>query len=250
MSRPALEALEKRLGEAEEVALSLLYSDRSSLLRKESSWQPRHGAVECEGVCVAVACDIEEDRQQRKVEFYLLPMDSNHPEKDRWTRNQLQTILSSQKTQTLCYSAQELMVTVIEHYSLTTEAYVNWRAFDPHIAAWLLDSEHPPSSFSELLSKYKIRKSLQSVPSANNTICSDLMQLGPLALTLYQEMQKHGLWQLFSCIETPLIPLLAGAHVNLSQNCNAGREHTHTSGWLTTPAHIGMANNTRTHRDG
>ena len=86
MSRPALEALEKRLGEAEEVALSLLYSDRSSLLRKESSRQPRHSAVECEGVCVAVACDIEEDRQERKVEFYLLPMDSNHPEKDRWTR--------------------------------------------------------------------------------------------------------------------------------------------------------------------
>ena len=94
-SRPALEDLEKKLQQAEEVALSLLYSDGTSLLRKESSRQQHCGDVECEGVCLALACG-GGDGECKKLEFYLLPMDANQPAINQWTR------LANSRSRVMC----------------------------------------------------------------------------------------------------------------------------------------------------
>ena len=84
-SQPALEGLEKKLQQAEEVAISLLYSDGTSLLRKESPQQQHCGDVECEGVCLALACE-GGGGGCKTLEFYLLPMDANRPAINQWTR--------------------------------------------------------------------------------------------------------------------------------------------------------------------
>ena len=97
----------------------------------------------------------------------------------------------------------------------------NWRPLDTDVGAWLLDPDHTPNSFSELLARYGMQQ-MAPPTSAGGTgedwtlqaLRLDLSLLGPLLVKIYHQLQAKQLLEIFLEIESKLIPILAGTHTH------------------------------------
>ena len=75
-------------------------------------------------------------------------------------------------------------------------AWKGWCPLDTGLGAWLLDPDHTPSSFSELLARHGMQQlapppSSPALPEETGvaTVHQDLALLGPLMVKIYQKLQ-------------------------------------------------------------
>ena len=54
------------------------------------------------------------------------------------------------------YGIYSIVLIPLIHYFVD---YHRWSMFDPLVGAWLVDSEHPPNSFTDLLERYSVKDS-------------------------------------------------------------------------------------------
>lgn len=65
-----------------------------------------------------------------------------------------EVVLNASWLQGVCYLHAQEYVTMFNWSSSSPAEFGGWYVFDPAIAAWLLDSEHPVRSFSNLLATH------------------------------------------------------------------------------------------------
>ncbi|CAI8031630.1 hypothetical protein GBAR_LOCUS17950 [Geodia barretti] len=103
-----LSAAEPQLGTAAECAMVLIFADQSSQLREQKA-KPTKQVTEIDGVCVAVAGE-----ESSSLDFFFLPLDPKNQSLDEWCKKQLLHLLLH--TRVICYNAQEILTTLINHY--------------------------------------------------------------------------------------------------------------------------------------
>jgi hypothetical protein len=75
-----------------------------------------------------------------------------------------------------------------------------WCLLDTAVGAWLLNPDHTPSSFSELLARYGMQQMGVEERDLNSSVLlKDLALLGPLMVKMYRQLQVSRLGEhLFS----------------------------------------------------
>ncbi|XP_072042570.1 DNA polymerase nu-like [Amphiura filiformis] len=219
--------LEERLKKASEVVMTLMYKDKSSQLREISQTTKKEVDDGIDSIAVSIThslatpnrSDIAESRegscQQLQQWYVLFPLDGGDGQNDQWSRDMFLSLMES-GVRKICFDAQELMHTLMTHYKLQPfEMCCKWEVLDPKVAAWLLDPDHPPITFSDVLDVIKKvdRKTLQSDVKLTNLVQKDLTNLSTAMEVLYQQLKKHNLWDLFSSVEAKLTPILAAMEV-------------------------------------
>jgi DNA polymerase I-like protein with 3'-5' exonuclease and polymerase domains len=203
-----LSAAEPQLGTAAECAMVLLFTDQSSQLREQKA-KPTKQVTEIDGVCVAVAGE-----ESSSLDFFFLPLDPKNLSLDEWCKKQLLHLLLH--TRVICYNAQEILTTLINHYRLhsSPEVWLKWRPLDVKVGAWLLDPDNAPDNFHQTLSRFNIRQPSSSTSHAQDQVCFDVLVcqdmslLGPLMVALYHRLVETNLWDLFTEVETKLVSIL------------------------------------------
>lgn len=80
-----------------------------------------------------------------------------------------------------------------QHLSCTA-AWREWCPLDTAVGAWLLDPDHTPNAFSELLARYGMQQMAPPTGGgAGSAVHHDLALLGPLMVKIYQQLQV--LWK-------------------------------------------------------
>lgn len=100
----------------------------------------------------------------------------------------------------LCAAASHCVHRILWFYFIAV--WINWCPLDTALGAWLLDPDHVPNTFSELLARYGLQQ-LAPPPAPGtrgsqevcnvSTLQHDLALLGPLMVKLYQELQVNHL---------------------------------------------------------
>ncbi|XP_066537770.1 DNA polymerase nu isoform X2 [Hoplias malabaricus] len=150
--------------------------------------------------------------EQRPVWAQQDPQDNQ----DIFTREVLLQMVSGAQS-LVCFKAKELFRTTLMHFSrdLNWKQVASCQVLDPQIAAWLLDPADSACCFQDLLNKHCTRPATH--PTAPNALghnkvtqaIASLSHLHRLMVELRNNLQTQGLWQLYSCMEQKMIPLLA-----------------------------------------
>ncbi|XP_062373188.1 DNA polymerase nu [Sardina pilchardus] len=142
--------------------------------------------------------------------------DQNH---EQFARELVVLVLSGQR-QVVCYKAKDLLRTTLQYHThmLSWKQMGVCEVLDPQIAAWLLDPSDSGACFQELLNKH-CKPNTQSSATHNFTpalgpqkvtqVISYLNHLYKLMVELRSKLKTKGLWQLYSQMETRMIPVLA-----------------------------------------
>lgn len=73
---------------------------------------------------------------------------------------------------------------------LQSAVWKNWCPLDVGLGAWLLDPDHTPTSFSELLARYGLQQMGRKGGAGHSSaLCQDLALLGPLMVKIYEDLQ-------------------------------------------------------------
>ncbi|XP_048092747.1 DNA polymerase nu isoform X1 [Alosa alosa] len=155
-------------------------------------------------------------RQEQRPVWVQHQTDQNH---EQFTRELVVLVLSGQR-QVVCYKAKDLLRTTLQHHTHT----LSWKqmgvceVLDPQIAAWLLDPSDSGACFQELLNKHCKPNTHSSAthnftpalgPQKVTQLISGLNHLYKLMVELRSKLKTKGLWQLYSQMETQMIPVLA-----------------------------------------
>ncbi|OPL07267.1 hypothetical protein AM593_05696, partial [Mytilus galloprovincialis] len=73
----------------------------------------------------------------------------------------------------------------------------------------LLDPDYPPSCFEDSLNSVNLEQKKKEVIDCSELLEEDISLLGKLMNRLYQKLQSRELWDLFCCVETKLVLLIA-----------------------------------------
>ncbi|CAH3139547.1 unnamed protein product [Pocillopora meandrina] len=216
------EEFQQCLESAEEVACTLTYEDGSSLLRSRKHQKTKK---QVEDVCgekivgLVVALPISEittsgfvdhpvQRRKSRLMVVEIPLCTQDGDMKKWCRTVVHDLMTSSKRK-ICYGAQLIIRYLIEtaHADIRTVC-LKWRLFDPKIAAWLLNPDHPPQSFAEVLTSAQL-----SLPKGGKEddcmVCHDIAMLGPVMVKQHSMLKALSLWDLFINMETPICSMLA-----------------------------------------
>ncbi|XP_062508647.1 DNA polymerase nu-like isoform X2 [Corticium candelabrum] len=220
-TKSQLNDIECQLNSTDEVLLALLFGNNSTQLRDArdricTASDTKSETVEVTGVGLSIC-------HNSLRQYYLIPMNSKQNPFYEWSKQTLQELMRS-PTRKVCYDSQEMMHALVAHYGYTsTEVCSDWLLFDPGVAGWLLDSDHPPQSFKKTISSFTNLKLVTTRgPHTSSQFCSDISLLGPLMFILYRKLESCGLWPLFHDLEMRLCPILAvmevdGVHVDMDE---------------------------------
>ncbi|XP_066024772.1 DNA polymerase nu-like isoform X3 [Pocillopora verrucosa] len=214
------------LESAEEVACTLIYEDGSSLLRSRKHQKTKK---QVEDVCgekrnlkiagLVVALPISEittsgivdhsvQRRKSRLMVVEIPLCTQDGDMKIWCRTVVHDLMTSSKRK-ICYGAQLIIRYLIEtaHADIRTVC-LKWRLFDPKIAAWLLNPDHPPQSFAEVLTSAQL-----SLPKGGKEddcmVCRDIAMLGPVMVKQHSMLKALSLLDLFINMEMPICSMLA-----------------------------------------
>ncbi|XP_071792633.1 DNA polymerase nu-like isoform X2 [Asterias amurensis] len=204
----------ERLTEVDEVYMCLVYRDGSSQLREpQSSSNKKHciGPSDDTAECLVIAYTKQGETGVRKtmsqLEGISLPLKNADIEVHQWSRKTLLNVMSNESIQKVCFDAQEMIHAVLVSFNLDPVTASKWLVFDPKVAAWLLDADHPPVTFTDLLTTY-----LPDYKKCSATY-KDLAVLGSVMKHLFPLLKEANLWQLFQDLEMRLCPILAAMEV-------------------------------------
>ncbi|XP_022797003.1 DNA polymerase nu-like [Stylophora pistillata] len=215
------EEFKQSLESAEEVACTLIYENGSSLLRPTKQKTLKQADDLCgkkvAGMVVALprsekatsgAVDHSEQRRKSQLIIVEIPLDTQDGDMKKWCRAVLHDLMTSSKRK-MCYGAQIIVRYLIETaYADIRTVCLKWRLLDPKIAAWLLNPDHPPQTFAEVLTSAQL-----SLPEGGKEddcmVCRDIAMLGPVMVKQYSMLKALSLWDLFINLETPVCSMLA-----------------------------------------
>ncbi|KAI0209399.1 DNA polymerase nu [Lamellibrachia satsuma] len=209
LSDNARDRLVESLRQAHEIALSLVYTNGSTQLREQTENKVA-GVAFAYPKCTNPVCVDFGDCSNIVLQFAYVPLNSQNSAY-AWSRAVLEELMSVSRTRKLCFDGQELIQNLILHFGYShSTVSTKWRVLDVKIASWLLDSDNPAVTFTEVIDHYPEVKQMRTDSSnGKDIICGDLKLLGPITTKLYQQLQNAALWELFEKIEMPLCPLLA-----------------------------------------
>ncbi|KAM9717512.1 DNA polymerase nu [Menidia menidia] len=209
----------EKAGEAQMVALTMVYQDGTTQLDPEQKPPP----PVC-GLLVLMKseapCDPPEDSLGPNDDLIHLKLEHTplwaqqpaHHTQELFTREMLLRILSRSQP-VVCYKAKDFLRTALQfdRQNLDWNHVAGVRIHDPQVSGWLLDPADPWSDFRGLLQKHcetGSRTPAPGVPKVSHII-SDLCWLYKLNMKLCSKLQSRGLWRLFSDMELKMIPVLA-----------------------------------------
>ncbi|KAJ7378864.1 hypothetical protein OS493_020466 [Desmophyllum pertusum] len=220
MNSSQREAFEQNLKSAEEVACTVVYEDGWSLLRpkKQKTKKQTEDVANKKVARLVVALPWSEmtsnttdsaQRRKNRLMFVEIPLDTADDTLGTWCRQVIDDLMTSTSTRKICFGAQKMVRYLMEttHYDIR-KVCLNWRLLDPKIAAWLLNPDHPPQTFADVLTSVQLH--FPECGEMDDTmICQDVAMLGPLMLKQHSKLKTLSLWDLFINIETPLCSMLA-----------------------------------------
>ncbi|XP_064400581.1 DNA polymerase nu-like isoform X2 [Halichondria panicea] len=215
MSSEERSQLEASLSGVEEVAACLVFTDGSSQLRPTVV----KGKVACPGVptvqglCLSYAAAATGHANEApRLSYLFIPLTMANESLFSWCRGQLRRLL--QHSRVIVYGGQRMVATVISCLDILEHSneWLHWKVLDLLVAEWLLDPDHPPESFAQVMERCKLRKPPTTSESTTD-LCGDVSLLGPAMVCVYQRLREENLWLLFERIEIKAIPILAGMEV-------------------------------------
>ncbi|XP_022086498.1 DNA polymerase nu-like isoform X2 [Acanthaster planci] len=230
MTPAAREEVGDRLSRVDEVSMCLVYKDGSSQLREPDHANSKirgFGCNDSSAEWLVLAYDVQQpsakDESVRptdvdgtgkhpgnRLEFISVPVCGKRERPaQEWSKEMLLRLMGNDTVKKICFDAQEMIHTLICSFSLDhATVSSNWLVMDPKVAAWLIDADHPPITFSDLLGKYLPNQASRSETRMSST-CSDLSLLGAAMKRMFYMLSEAGLWQLFLQVEMRLCPILA-----------------------------------------
>ncbi|XP_038071187.1 DNA polymerase nu-like [Patiria miniata] len=223
MTSASREEVSDRLARVDEVSMCIMYKDGSSQLREPNSTAKKRkgigcsdGTAECLVLAYEIASIFPDDggsgkHPDNKLDFISIPLcGKQESSTQEWSKITLLNLMRNQRVKKICFDAQEMIHTVICSFSLDHAVVSShWLAMDPKVAAWLIDADHPPITFTDLLGKYLPDQASQSETRMKSSICVDLPLLGAIMKHLFHLLSEASLWQLFLDVEMRLCPILA-----------------------------------------
>ncbi|XP_078587520.1 uncharacterized protein LOC144868784 isoform X2 [Branchiostoma floridae x Branchiostoma japonicum] len=200
---------------AGEVSMALVYGDGTSQLREPTTKGiPKDSDNKAVGIAIAVpgpssgavqACSGQAKRI-RQLQFIMFPLTLDKQDYAEYCRETLTQLMTS-KACRVCLDAQELILTMISHFSLDVASVYNWSMVDPKVAGWLLNPDHPPNTFTEVV-KMCWKENSQD-DDANTLLCQDLSRLLEVMELLRRRLVDCDLLDLYLNVEMKLTPILA-----------------------------------------
>ncbi|CAH1258668.1 POLN [Branchiostoma lanceolatum] len=204
---------------AGQVSMALVYGDGTSQLREPTTKGiPKDSDNKAVGITVAFprppsgavqACSGQAKRI-RQLQFIMFPLNLEEKDYATYCRETLTQLMAS-KAIRVCLDAQELILTMISHFSLDLATVYNWSMVDPKVAGWLLNPDHPPNTFTEVVKMLWKKKGqeCQHDADANTLLCQDLSQLLDVMELLRRRLMDCDLLDLYLNVEMKLTPILA-----------------------------------------
>ncbi|CAC5409529.1 POLN [Mytilus coruscus] len=191
---------------SKEVLLAVVYDDSSNQLRdnsakKKSQSMKSKSFEQIASIGIGLTCN-----NTGKIQLYTMSSQIKSTHLVEWIRSFWDSIFTC-SSRKICYGAKELFSILLKNVFNETEDR-DWTIIDPQvIAGWLkvlrIRPDNPPSCFEDSLN------SVKEVIDCNELLKEDFSLLGKLMNRLYQKLQSRELWDLFCCVETKLVPLLA-----------------------------------------
>ncbi|XP_048584438.1 DNA polymerase nu isoform X2 [Nematostella vectensis] len=227
MSRSERNEFEKNLLSADEVACTLVYDDDSTQIRPAAKKRkrPNEERTKAEPVFISFALPWRKkqngSQEKTTLIFVKMPLKPDNDTAADWTRKILGELMSS-KSRKICYDAQALIKCLLDVFAyVSDEVCLLWKCYDLKIAAWLLDPDHPPKNYGDVMQMVELLDTYNKCEEyADNKVCRDLATLGPALVTIFHRLKSNSLWDLFWDLEMDLCPILAvmekqGIHVNV-----------------------------------
>ncbi|XP_060581929.1 DNA polymerase nu-like [Ruditapes philippinarum] len=120
------------------------------------------------------------------------------------------TLMRCDSIRKIGFQIKDVYLALFEKYNINSDKVdLTWTVLDVGIGVWLLDPDQPVSDFEHLLS------SLQLPQQTPNKSCVDALEADMILLSegmkkLFQMLQCKDMWNLFVCLETKLVNVLAG----------------------------------------
>ncbi|XP_033126470.1 DNA polymerase nu-like isoform X2 [Anneissia japonica] len=199
-----------QINKAKTVALTLVYSDCSTQLSgaaTKTKSSKLHADDKRPVAVILVAMAVEEESKQHV--FVHVPLYSHVSIVDEWIRKLFQDLMSNRSISKVCFGAQKLMHVLLELYTFNSrEVCSKWQVDDPKLAAWLLDADHCPHTFTELSETICIQQA-PSDSKGRYKVCDDLLHMLEVMIQLRRKLEESCLLQLYKQVEVKLIPILA-----------------------------------------
>ncbi|KAI8480111.1 hypothetical protein Bbelb_421510 [Branchiostoma belcheri] len=227
-----------------EVSMALVYGDGTSQLREPTTKGiPKDSDNKAVGIAVAFprpssgavqACSGQAKRI-RQLQLIMFPLNMEEQDYTTYCREMLTQLMTS-KVSKVCLDAQEVILTMISHFSLDITSVYNWSMVDPKVAGWLLNPDHPPNTFTEVV-KMQWKDNHQECDQdadATTLLCQDLSQLLDVMELLRRRLMDCDLLDLYLNVEMKLTPILAVLQVlfdelHLDEKCENRQKLARTS---------------------
>ncbi|XP_053715273.1 DNA polymerase nu isoform X3 [Synchiropus splendidus] len=208
-----------KVEEAEVLLLTIVYQDGSTQLDVEQRLtQPPTGFLillkyDLNAVIPEDTVGPEDELVYLKLEQTPLWAQQHSDNKTQlFSRDMLLKVLSRTKT-VVCFKAKEFLCTMLHFYGpdLHWKQVAGCTVHDPQVSGWLLDPIDPSKNYPDLLLKHK-RQSISAHRQGSNKVSqviSGLYFLNCLHTELCLQLQRQGLWDLYTNVELKMIPVLA-----------------------------------------
>ncbi|KAL5022323.1 hypothetical protein ScPMuIL_001478 [Solemya velum] len=205
--------MEDYLNCCEELVLALLYKDGSSQLGDPISadakkikpcLQRMRATSDVKGLAVLIY------RREEPVSFMIPVHAGDCQEADQiWVRQFIESIFQHGRRK-VCFGAKDIIHVLMSSFNFNQQTvFTDFTMLDLKVAAWLLDPDHPPSSFTAVLSKVNLLHKEVPTQKAKPLLLESMRLAGVAMQRLYQKLYSRDMWDLFLCVETKLVPLLA-----------------------------------------
>ncbi|VDI53250.1 DNA polymerase nu [Mytilus galloprovincialis] len=194
---------------SKEILIAVLYDDSTNQLRdnsakKKSQSMKSKSFEQIASVVIGLTCSNTE-----KLQLYSMPSKIKNTDSVEWIRLFWDSLFTC-SSRKICYGAKELFLILLKNIFNESKVKLgDWTVIDPRVAGWLLDPDYPPSCFEDSLNSVNLEQKKKEVIDCSELLEEDILILGKLMNRLYQKLQSRELWDLFCCVETKLVPLLA-----------------------------------------
>ncbi|XP_053407727.1 DNA polymerase nu-like isoform X3 [Mercenaria mercenaria] len=200
-----------QLLQAEELVLCLVFANGSTQLRdnlftaenkkKTTTKVKKHSEVD--GIAIYSTAP-------RTDRVYVFSMQDRRSAVCEKLREFWGTLLSSDDVRKIGFQIKEVYLALFANFDFEyNRVDLSWTVMDTSIAVWLLDPDKPVSSFEHLLSVLNMPKQTPS-KSCVDALQEDMTLLSAVMKKIYQMLQSKDMWNLFYCLETKLVNVLAG----------------------------------------
>ncbi|XP_063435406.1 DNA polymerase nu-like isoform X2 [Mytilus trossulus] len=194
---------------SKEILIAVVYDDSTNQLRDNSAKKKTQSMKsksfeQIASVVIGLVCSNTD-----KLQLYSMPSKIKNTHLVEWIRSFWDSVFSC-SSRKICYGAKELFVILLKNIFNELKVKLgDWTVIDPRVAGWLLDPDYPPSCFEDSLNSVNLEQKKKEVIDCSELLEEDISLLGKLMNRLYQKLQSRELWDLFCCVETKLVPLLA-----------------------------------------